>query len=100
MRPYLSSSTIYKGWAVYDFSELLQYEGIKITSGYIKWHSYYYYATQQVEFWTLPDAIPYDGASGSTAQTFFDGIGGKTSVKLGTNGLHGTTSTYYSLAIL
>ncbi|MHC4750643.1 MAG: hypothetical protein ACYTFW_12305, partial [Planctomycetota bacterium] len=88
MRPmkYTTSTTEYRGWAVYDLSDLAKYKGVSITSGYI-WHvqDYKYYA-KAIEFWTMKSVPYYRTTSPYTLQKgWFDEISGSGSVKLGTN---------------
>lgn len=81
-----------RGWAVYDLSDLKQYQGITITSGEIWWRHDYRRAVGQLDFWTM-ESIPRDRVSGSTAKGWFEEIGGPSSVKLGTNMFSGTTNS-------
>ncbi len=80
-----------RGRAVYDLSDLTQYNGITITSGEIWWRHDYRVNAGQLDFWTM-DSIPYDQAPSATAKAMFDEIGGPSSVKLGSNMFSGTSN--------
>jgi hypothetical protein len=90
MYTYISGTTrVYRGWAVYDLSDLQQFNGISITSGEIWWRHDYRRNAGQLDFWSM-NSIPRDGVSGSTAKGWHEEVGGPGSVRLGTNMFSGT----------
>jgi hypothetical protein len=76
------SGSRYKGWAVFDLSDLDQYQGLKVTSGKIVYRQDSRYRATQMDFWTMK-SIPYGNVYGGNAKTWYNEIGGAGSVQMG-----------------
>ena len=87
-----SSGSVYHGWAVFNLRDLAAYEGVKITSGRVVYRQDYKYYGTQIDFWSMK-SIPYDGLSGSAAQSLFNEVGGSGSTLMGSASL--LKSNYY-----
>jgi parallel beta-helix repeat protein len=86
------STTNYRGWAVYELNDLKNYKGVKVTSAYLWWRQDLRYYIKTLDYWTMK-SIPYDGASGSTAQGWYNEVGGSGSTKLGSTTFSGNSNS-------
>ncbi|UCE35904.1 MAG: DUF1565 domain-containing protein, partial [Thermoplasmata archaeon] len=78
-------------FAVYDLSDLAQYENVNIVSGTIHYWRYYRYYIKTFDVYTM-NSIPYDTTtSSSTVEGWFNEIGGSGSVRLGTETYTGSS---------
>jgi PKD repeat protein len=78
-------------WAVYDLSDLAQYNDITISSGQIRYWKISRKNVIEIDVWTI-ESIPYEIlVPSSTAQDWFNEIGGNGSVKIASESYTGST---------
>lgn len=83
------------GWAVFDLSDLGQYNAVSILSGSVLWRHDRHYMVTQLDFWTM-ESIPYDNGP-SEAKTWFNEVGGPGSVLLTSNTLSSSSSSNFDV---
>jgi hypothetical protein len=71
---YKSSSTDYRGWAMFDLEDLTKWDGVEVTSAKLVFQNNYRYNVESVKFTTL-DSIPYHNAPYSTALAVYNESG-------------------------
>jgi len=88
---YSSSSYFYeyRGWAVFDLSDLAQFEGVSISSGSIVYRQDYQNHVTNLNFQTL-NSVPYGYVYDNQAQEWFNEAGGSGTINLGSVQFSGT----------
>ncbi len=81
-----------RGWAVFDLSDLNQFDGVSISSGKIVYRQDYRYRATQMDFWTMK-TVPYGSASSTVARNLYNEVGGAGSVKLGSATFSGSSDS-------